>query len=176
MQERLPVGFVFKQINNVYENFKRYYLDNNCEKFAVLKDLFTYAKYYACIDLLQENDDELKLYWQEFKKLDSHVVYPFLLKLYDDYSRQILIKEDFKKILQVVISYLWRRAICEIPTNSLSKTFATLYQAVDKDDYVNSVIKAFVLNQVISDFHLIMKFEKNCKRRIYIIFACVNIY
>lgn len=136
-------GYICK-INNVYENFKRYYLDNNCEKFAVLKDLFTYAKYYACIDLLQEKDDELKLYWQEFKKLDSHVVYPFLLKLYDDYSRQTLIKEDFKKILQVVISYLWRRAICEIPTNSLSKTFATLYQAVDKDDYVNSVIKAFV--------------------------------
>lgn len=132
------------KINNVYENFKRYYLDNNCEKFVVLKDLFTYAKYYACIDLLQEKDDELKLYWQEFKKLDSHVVYPFLLKLYDDYSRQILIKEDFKKILQVVISYLWRRAICEIPTNSLSKTFATLYQAVDKVDYVNSIIKAFV--------------------------------
>lgn len=136
-------GYICK-INNVYENFKRYYLDNNCEKFAVLKDLFTYAKYYACIDLLQENDDELKLYWQEFKKLDSHVVYPFLLKLYDDYSRQTLIKEDFKKILQVVISYLWRRAICEIPTNSLSKTFATLYQAVDKEDYVNSIIKAFV--------------------------------
>lgn len=136
-------GYICK-INNVYENFKRYYLDNNCEKFVVLKDLFTYAKYYACIDLLQEKDDELKLYWQEFKKLDSHVVYPFLLKLYDDYSRQILIKEDFKKILQVVISYLWRRAICEIPTNSLSKTFATLYQAVDKEDYVNSVIKAFV--------------------------------
>lgn len=136
-------GYICK-INNVYENFKRYYLDNNCEKFAVLKDLFTYAKYYACIDLLQENDDELKLYWQEFKKLDSHVVYPFLLKLYDNYSRQILIKEDFKKILQVVISYLWRRAICEIPTNSLSKTFATLYQAVDKEDYVNSIIKAFV--------------------------------
>ena len=136
-------GYICK-INNVYENFKRYYLDNNCEKFAVLKDLFTYAKYYACIDLLQENDNELKLYWQEFKKLDNHVVYPFLLKLYDDYSRQILIKEDFKKILQVVISYLWRRAICEIPTNSLSKTFATLYQAVDKEDYVNSIIKAFV--------------------------------
>lgn len=89
-------GYICK-INNVYENFKRYYLDNNCEKFAVLKDLFTYAKYYACIDLLQENDDELKLYWQEFKKLDSHVVYPFLLKLCDDYSRQILIKEDFKR-------------------------------------------------------------------------------
>ena len=140
------------KINNVYENFKRYYLDNNCEKFAVLKDLFTYAKYYACIDLLQENDDELKLYWQEFKKLDSHVVYPFLLKLYDDYSRQILIKEDFKKILQVVISYLWRRAICEIPTNSLSKTFATLYQAVDKEDYVNSIIKAFVFKSIYKRF------------------------
>ena len=35
-------GYICK-INNVYENFKRYYLDNNCEKFAVLKDLFTYV-------------------------------------------------------------------------------------------------------------------------------------
>lgn len=136
-------GYICK-INNVYENFKRYYLDNNCEKFAILKEIFTYAKYYACIDLLQEKDAELKFYWQEFKKLDSHVVYPFLLRLYDDYSKQVLIKEDFKKILQVVISYLWRRAICEIPTNSLSKTFATLYQVIDKKDYVNSVIKVFV--------------------------------
>ena len=136
-------GYICK-INNVYENFKRYYLDNNCEKFAVLRDLFTYAKYYACIDLLQEKDDDLKFYWRELKKLDSHVAYPFLLRLYDDYSKQMLTKNDFIRILQVVMSYLWRRAICEIPTNSLSKTFATLYQAVDKEDYVNSIIKAFV--------------------------------
>ena len=59
-------GYICK-INNVYENFKRYYLDNNCEKFVVLKDLFTYAKYYACIDLLQEKDDELKLYWKNLR-------------------------------------------------------------------------------------------------------------
>lgn len=176
-------GYICK-INNVYENFKRYYLDNNCEKFAVLRDLFTYAKYYACIDLLQENDDELKLYWQEFKKLDSHVVYPFLLKLYDDYSRQILIKEDFKKILQVVISYLWRRAICEIPTNSLSKTFATLYQAVDKDDYVNSVIKAFVFKssykRFTSDYEVREKLQTkdiyHFRLRKYLLEALENYY
>lgn len=176
-------GYICK-INNVYENFKRYYLDNNCEKFAVLKDLFTYAKYYACIDLLQENDDELKLYWQEFKKLDSHVVYPFLLKLYDDYSRQILIKEDFKKILQVVISYLWRRAICEIPTNSLSKTFATLYQAVDKEDYVNSIIKAFVFKSSYKRFpsdyevreKLQMKDIYHFRLRKYLLEALENYY
>lgn len=132
------------KINNVYENFKRYYLDNNCEKFAILKELFTYAKYYACIDLLQEKDDDLKFYWRELKKLDSHVAYPFLLRLYDDYSKQMLTKNDFIRILQVVMSYLWRRAICEIPTNSLSKTFAILYQEVNKKDYANSVIKAFV--------------------------------
>lgn len=176
-------GYICK-INNVYENFKRYYLDNNCEKFAVLRDLFTYAKYYACIDLLQEKDDELKLYWQEFKKLDSHVVYPFLLKLYDDYSRQTLIKEDFKKILQVVISYLWRRAICEIPTNSLSKTFATLYQAVDKDDYVNSVIKAFVFKssykQFPSDYEVREKLQTkdiyHFRLRKYLLEALENYY
>lgn len=78
--------------------------------------------------------------------------------------------------MQVVISYLWRRAICEIPTNSLSKTFATLYQAVDKDDYVNSIIKAFVFKSSYKRFSSDYEVRENCKQRIYIIFACVNIY
>lgn len=39
-----------------------------------------------------------------------------------------------------------RRSICEIPTNSLNKTFATMKNYIRPDDYVNSV-KAFFLTQ-----------------------------
>lgn len=132
------------KINQVYETFKRYCYDNNCAKDDILKDLFVFAKYYAAIDLGQEQDKDLNYYWQELKKLDSKITYPFLLQVYNDYVRNIISKQQFIIILKTTISYLWRRALCEIPTNSLSKIFATLYQEINLEDYVNSVIKAYV--------------------------------
>ncbi len=33
---------------------------------------------------------------------------------------------------------MFRRAVCNIPTNSLNKTFATLYEELDKTNYLNS--------------------------------------
>lgn len=132
------------KINQVYEVFKRYCYDNNCSKVDVLKELFIFAKYYAAMDLGQEVDKDLVYYWQELTKLDSKVTYPFFLQVYDDYVKRIIDKEQFVIILKTTISYLWRRALCEIPTNSLGKIFAMLYHEVNVNDYVNSVIKAYL--------------------------------
>ena len=46
---------------------------------------------------------------------------------------------DFVAILEAVISYVFRRAVCRIPTNSLNKTFASLGSSVDPPNYVESV-------------------------------------
>ncbi len=46
---------------------------------------------------------------------------------------------------QVVESYVFRRAICDIPTNSLRQTFATFRRQVKKDRYVESVKAIFLL-------------------------------
>mgnify|MGYP000285872290 CR=1 FL=1 len=40
----------------------------------------------------------------------------------------------------MVTSYIFRRAVCRVPTNSLNKTFAGFSAAVRKDRYVESVV------------------------------------
>ena len=48
--------------------------------------------------------------------------------------------------MKLCISYVLRRAICEIPTNSMNKTFATLKNYIRPDDYMNSVKAFFVIS------------------------------
>lgn len=47
----------------------------------------------------------------------------------------------------MVTSYVFRRSICLIPTNSLNKTFANLAKELDKDDYVKSLCAALILEE-----------------------------
>ena len=140
------------KISDVYEKFKRYYATLNITKEAILKDLFTYAKYYTAMELGQEQDGDLAKVWQELRYVDSHVTYPLLLQLYRDYTQAKLSKTDFILITKMVISYIVRRSICELPANSLNKTFATFYTAIDKQDYVNSVRKIFILKDTMRIF------------------------
>ena len=41
--------------------------------------------------------------------------------------------------MRLVESYVFRRAVCEIPTNSLNKTFATFGAALRKDRYLENI-------------------------------------
>ena len=51
----------------------------------------------------------------------------------------LLIQDDMVEIIKMCISYVFRRSICDIPTNSLNKTFATLRNEIKTDDYMNSM-------------------------------------
>jgi uncharacterized protein DUF1524 len=42
-------------------------------------------------------------------------------------------------------SYVFRRAVCGIPTNSMNKTFATFTRALKKDRYLESIAAHFLL-------------------------------
>lgn len=133
------------KVNDVYEQFKRYYIEQNLTKEDILKEIFIYAKYYAAIELDREKDKDLRMYWRQIRMIDCHVAYPFFLQLYHDYEQKNLAKEDFILIIKTTINYIVRRAICEIPTNSLNKTFAVFYNKINKQDYVNSVLKEYIL-------------------------------
>src|SRR5215470_3004655 len=42
---------------------------------------------------------------------------------------------DFVKAVRLIEAYVFRRAICAIPTNSMNKTFATFTKVLKKDRY-----------------------------------------
>ena len=73
------------------------------------------------------------------------VAFPFLLELYDDYSNGLLQRDELAHAVRLVEGYVFRRAVCAIPTNSLNKTFATFTKALKKDRYLESVQAHFLL-------------------------------
>lgn len=144
----------------VYEEFKLYHL--NCE-FGTIRelcqDLLDYAKYYTNIVFKRNFDLDLKKLYEDIIDLRMEVSYPFLLKIHHDCTDGIITSDELKEILKLCISYVLRRAICEIPTNSMNKTFATLKNCIKPDDYLNSVKAFFVMQDTYKEFPDNDKFE-----------------
>ena len=110
----------------------------------LVADIHGYADYYCAMALDKERDDDLVTLFQDLRELKVDVAFPFLLELYDDYARGLLPKLDLIQSVRLIEAYVFRRAVCSIPTNSLNKTFATFGRALKKDRYVQS-IKAHLL-------------------------------
>lgn len=144
----------------VYEEFKLYHL--NCE-FGTIRelcqDLLEYAKYYTNIVFKRNTDTDLKKLYEDIIDLRMEVSYPFLLKIHHDCVEGLITSDELKEILKLCISYVLRRAICEIPTNSMNKTFATLKNYIRPDDYLNSVKAFFVMQDTYKEFPDDDKFE-----------------
>ncbi|WP_157197410.1 DUF262 domain-containing protein [Methanohalobium evestigatum] len=140
------------RFNEIYEEFKQYYkgLENTTQE--IIQDIYCHSKLYMNIAFNKENDDGLNEKFNEINILKVEVAYPFLLQVYYDYQDGNIDKKDFIEILDVVISYVFRRAICSIPTNSLNKTFSTLMNEVDKDNYVESVKAALMSKETYRRF------------------------
>lgn len=137
----------------VYEEFKLYHL--NCE-FGTIRelcqDLLNYAKFYTDIVFKRSNNAELKRLYEDIVDLRMEVSYPFLLKVHNDCAEGTITEDNLKEILRLCISYVLRRSICDIPTNSMNKTFATLRNSIRPDDYMNSVKAFFVLQDTYKEF------------------------
>jgi uncharacterized protein with ParB-like and HNH nuclease domain/predicted transport protein len=135
-------------INEIYEKFKVYAQSSpvvTADVEALVADLRQFARYFCAMALGRETDPDLKLAFQDLRELRVDVAYPLLLELYHDYSTQTLAKSDFLDAVRIIESYVFRRAICSLPTNSLNKTFATLSKALKKDRYLESIKAHFLL-------------------------------
>lgn len=126
-------------INEIYFAFKTYVTKQNLSIKEMISDVYKFSKYYARMALLKEEDKDIGNTMEDINELEMYVSYPFLLSVYDDYSNGIISKDSFLDILKMIESYVFRRYICGIPTNSLNKTFATLYRDIDKNDYMESL-------------------------------------
>jgi len=130
------------RLDDIYEAFKTYTFQlqaSGTTRDVLVKELWQHANWFAAIALGKETQPALRALFAEIVQLRASVVYPFLLRLYRDFHSGILTESDFARILESVISYVFRRSVCRIPTNSLNKTFASLGAAIDPNNYVESV-------------------------------------
>lgn len=133
------------KLRGVYDAFKEYANSAGMDGMeSLVSDINTYAEYYCCMALGNEPDKELKYAFHDLRELKVDVAYPLLLELYHDYANEVLSKEEMLESVRLLESYVFRRAVCAIPTNSMNKTFATFSRALKKDTYLESLKAHFL--------------------------------
>lgn len=134
------------KIREVYDAFKEYEEKSQQEGIEKLvSDLYKFAVYYCAMAFQTEKVPELKKLFQDIKELKVDVAYPLLLELYDDYANEILSRDELAQAGRLIESYVFRRSVCDIPTNSMNKTFATFSRELKKDRYLESIKARFLL-------------------------------
>lgn len=132
------------KIDEVYNEFKKYILGKDITK--VVADVAFFSKYFVRLAFPERNENPIiRAIMENINTLKVDVAYPLLIEAFDDFERGgLLSRDEFIEILDLVESYVIRRAIVGIPTNSMNKTFATFKRSINKDDYINSLKYAFI--------------------------------
>jgi uncharacterized protein with ParB-like and HNH nuclease domain/predicted transport protein len=133
--------------NEVYDRFKEYSQTPAVREGGVeqlVADLKDFASYYCAMALGKEADPSLARAFKDVRDLKVEVAFPFLLEIYHDYANGSLSAEELEEIVRLVEAYVFRRAVCAIPTNSLNKTFSTFTKSLQKDRYLESIKAHFL--------------------------------
>jgi len=131
----------------------------------LVKEIRTFARYFCAMALGKEQEPTLKVVFNDLRELKVDVAYPFLLELYHDHENGLLGVADFAVAVRFVESYVFRRAICAIPTNSLNKTFATFGKFLNKERYLESIGAHFLLLPSYQRFPGDEEFYRNMQTR-----------
>lgn len=152
-------------VREVYVAFKTFARGLKGDTRDLVADIHAYASYYCAMALGTETDASLKQAFHDLRELKVDVAYPFLIDVYHDYKQGRLTSEEVLRIVRLVESYVFRRAICAIPTNSLNKTFAGMSRTLKKDRYLESVQAAFLLLPSYRRFPSDDEFQRDVKVR-----------
>jgi uncharacterized protein with ParB-like and HNH nuclease domain/predicted transport protein len=154
------------RIGDVYDAFKTFvFAGKEAGKTIsdIAIDLHKSALRYSKIALGKEQDSELRAVFADLEQIKADVVIPFVLKVYSDYEDGLLNKIDFVDLVEYVVSYVFRRVVCKIPTNSMNKTFATFGELIDTENYLESAKAHFLLLQSYRRFPTDDEFNKELK-------------
>ncbi len=153
------------KVDDVYEAFKQYFHRSHLSVESAVADIHQYAIYYCAIALGVEKNKTLKEIFQNIRELRMDVAYPLMLELYDDYQHGKLQLNEFIEALRLMESYVFRRAVCAIPTNSMNKTFAGLSKSFNKELYLESLKAAFMLLPSYRRFPTDEEFKRDIQTR-----------
>ncbi|GAA8653858.1 DUF262 and DUF1524 domain-containing protein [Helicobacter pylori] len=135
----LTIKTKIPNINKVYAAFKDYQQKERIGIEDLLKDLQKYCGYFCQIVFKKEADKDLNKALGFLVDLEMDVIYPLLLELYSDYSDRVLSKNDFIRSIALIESYICRRTVCGLGTNSLNKVFPSFTKHIQKDEYFESL-------------------------------------
>jgi uncharacterized protein with ParB-like and HNH nuclease domain len=113
---------------DVYAAIKRLVADSEAPAVRLLMmRMERLSQLYSRIaTLAPEPNEDLSRYFVRFRRLDFGTAYPLLLSLYEDYSDGQFGISDFLESLRILDSYIVRRMVVGVPSNSLAGVFISL--------------------------------------------------
>jgi hypothetical protein len=155
-------------IGEVYTTFKEFLRTKNDPIECIVENIRYYSKFFVKLAFEKEGEPMLNKTIKDINTLEVNVAFPFLLEVYVDMENKLLTKEQTLEIFKLVESYVFRRWVCDIPTNSLNKTFANLTDELEKTNYLESLKAALVLKDSYRRFPNDLEFKENfMKKNIY---------
>lgn len=165
----LKLGAWPKQ-SNVYPAFKSYVIKNELEVESLLADMLDYARLYSQIISSKTSSGDANIILKRLALLETTVIYPFLFALFKKYSNNEITEENLCRMLLAIESYIFRRIVCESPTNALNKVFASLnneaLKKIDEDsDYADAAIYSLLKKSGTTKFPDDSEFEDSVRTR-----------
>lgn len=131
---------------DVYLTFKDNYPTTTVDDLEnILNELKSLSRFYnKLVNPKNEEDKDIRQQLEYISRLEINVAFPFLMKVYEDYSNNLIDKVTFISVLSLVQSFTFRRFILGLPTNALNKIFMTLYDKIDLKNYLISIQKSLM--------------------------------
>ena len=133
--------------DKVYDDFKKYIKQNkeNMDEEGILKELKSYSEYYSWFLNGNSPNDKVNQKLEEFRYLRNTTVYPLILSVFEDaYLYKNITEKELLDILELLISYIFRRSVCGYTTNSLNKIFASIVVSLKNKDIYYQIEKVLM--------------------------------
>ena len=153
------------RIDRIYRAFKDFAHSSGDDATGIAKDLCRFSAYYGVLVLGSAEDRTVRQALTNLSALKVEVTYPFLLDVLDDHAREVITTVDLVEVLRIVESYVFRRSVVGIPTNTLNKFFASLSREVDEARYLESLTATLLLREGTSRFPRDEEFRRELRRK-----------
>ena len=175
---------VTPSMSRIYYTFKAYVEDRELETEPLLSDLLSYAKWYEILVKGKTANITLNACIYRLNRLETTVTRPFFLEILRLHSENKLSMAEVTDVFLTIENYLFRRTICDLPTNALNKIFLMLHKDVMRydgtdDNYVAKLKYALLAkkerarfpddSEFVESFSTRPMYLMNSKNKIYVL-------
>lgn len=124
-----------KPVNSrqLYSEFVKLFKEGGYSHEDILKELKYYADIFRAFVYGSEAYSlKTNQLLKRIRYLNQTTCYPFLLHVFDDYHLGDISEDTVEAVLQFLLSYLLRRLVCGVPSNTLRGLFTYLYNRIYK--------------------------------------------
>ncbi|MBQ4512268.1 MAG: DUF4268 domain-containing protein [Anaerolineaceae bacterium] len=118
----------------IYSTFKDFVEITKIDTEPLLSEMLSYAKRYQILLDGHTSDKALNACIYRLNRLETTVTRPFFMEVLRLFDENKLNLDEVRKIFLITESYLFRRTICDLPTNALNKIFLMLHREIIRYD------------------------------------------